>query len=191
MSVDCPPPSITYVDGGFGYNNPCELAREEARRIWPDCKEFGLISIGTGQGKANSIKLTENAITNREARRALLSDMQSYLPERVRRLWSTTKNLPVGAKALIKMAGALAQLATDSEEVHQRLQREFQLAPEMERQLTYFRFNVPRDVGDIGLGDSKKISELAAHTCNYMKEAEAEKLRRLCVQYLSKQPSRT
>ena len=58
MSVDRPHPPITY-DGGMGYNNPSEVALNEAQRIWPGCMRFGLISIGIGQSKANSIQLSD------------------------------------------------------------------------------------------------------------------------------------
>ena len=86
------------------------------------------------------------------------------------------------------MASALAKLATDSEGVHQRVQR---YSSEKEKQFPYFRFNVPRDVGDIGLGDWSKSSELAAHTTSYMQEYEVEEKRALCVKFLvSASPSR-
>jgi len=86
-----------------------------------------------------------------------------------------------GLNALVNMAGVLAQLATNSEDVHQRVQR-------AKSQTRYFRFNVPRDVGDIGLGDWCKMDELAAHTDNYMREYEIEGKLNLCVRFLQNTP---
>lgn len=46
---------LTYVDGGFGCNNPCIEVYEEARKIWPN-REIGVIlSLGTGMPKVLSI----------------------------------------------------------------------------------------------------------------------------------------
>jgi predicted acylesterase/phospholipase RssA len=182
MLVDRPRPAIAYVDGGMGHNNPSELALNEARRIWPTRTEFGLVSIGTGRPKANSIQLSE-AEADPHIQQSVLEDIRSYLPSAFIRGWNITKNLTPGMKALIEMASALAKLATNSEDVHQRVQRASR-SREKEKQFPYFRFNVPRDVGDIGLGDWSKSEELAAHTNNYMMEYETETQRDLCVNFL-------
>jgi len=183
MSIDRPRPAITYIDGGIGHNNPSEVALDEARRIWPTCTQFGLVSIGTGRPKANSIQLSEAAGANPDVQQSLLEDIKSYIPNIVIRGWDAAKNLTPGAKALIGMASALAQFATNSEDAHQRVQRAAR-SIEKEKQFPYFRFNVPRDVGDIGLGDWNKSDDLAAHTGNYMKEYETEERRSLCVKFL-------
>lgn len=188
MSIDRPRPAITYIDGGMGHNNPSELALDEARRIWPTCTQFGLVSIGTGRPKANSIHLGESAETNPEVQQSLLNDIKSYIPKSVAGIWDTAKHLKPGMEALIKMASALAQLATNSEDVHQRVQRASR-SSEKEKQFPYFRFNVARDVGDIGLGDWKRSEDLAAHTGNYMRDCEVEELRDLCVQFLLSAPT--
>ena len=80
MTIDRPRPAITYVDGGMGYNNPSELALNEARRIWPTCTQFGLVSIGTGRPKANAIQLSEAAEANPDVQRSIMEDIKSYLP---------------------------------------------------------------------------------------------------------------
>ena len=183
MSIDRPRPPIIYVDGGMGYNNPSEVALNEARRIWPSCTQFGLVSIGTGRSKANAIQFSGAAEANPDVQRFLLEDIRSYIPNVVIRGWDTAKNLTPGVKALIEMASALAKLATNSEDVHQRIERDSR-SSEKEKQFPYFRFNVPRDVGDIGLGDWNKSPDLAAHTSNYMQEYEAEERRDLCVKFL-------
>jgi predicted acylesterase/phospholipase RssA len=41
-------PSIAYVDGGLGYNNPIRPLMEEAAYIWPERKIGSIVSIGTG-----------------------------------------------------------------------------------------------------------------------------------------------
>jgi hypothetical protein len=61
MLIHRPPPAITYTGGGLGYNNPSEVALEEARRLWPSCAQLGFVSIGTGRPKANPIILNADA----------------------------------------------------------------------------------------------------------------------------------
>lgn len=41
-------PSIAYIDGGLGYNNPIRPLMEEAGYIWPKRKIGCIVSIGTG-----------------------------------------------------------------------------------------------------------------------------------------------
>ena len=185
--IDHPRPAIMYFDGGMEYNNPSQLALNEARRIWPAFTQFGLVSIGTGRPKANAnyaIQLYEAADANPDVRRSILQDIKSHLPNIVTTGWDTARDLTPGVKALIRMASALAQLAISSEDVHQRVRR-ISSSNETEKQFPYFRFNIPRDVGDIGLGDYNNSSEVAAYTQNYMQEDEVEEQKTLCVNFFS------
>ncbi|KAI0167357.1 acyl transferase/acyl hydrolase/lysophospholipase [Pestalotiopsis sp. NC0098] len=47
---------IDFVDAGFGYNNPCEVLIEEAKRQFPGREHLQILSIGTGLGNIVSIK---------------------------------------------------------------------------------------------------------------------------------------
>lgn len=182
MEINRPRPAITYIDGGMGHNNPAEVALEEAQRIWPDCSQFGLVSIGTGRPKANSILLSDGAESDPVAQQSFLDNLKSYIPTKVTEVWSTAKNTPSGVMALMKMGSALAKLATNSEEAHQRVRRQSRFSDTA--RFPYFRFNVPRDVGDIGLGEWNRSDELGSLTSNYMKEDEIEERRDQCVNFL-------
>lgn len=48
--------NINYIDAGFGYNNPCEVLIEEARRQFPTSDQLKILSIGTGLGSIVTIK---------------------------------------------------------------------------------------------------------------------------------------
>jgi hypothetical protein len=180
MAVDRPRPAITYIDGGMGYNNPAELSLGEGQRLWPESKQFLLVSVGTGVPKANSIRQVS---FDQNSQESILAEVKRYLPDVVTRAWEMPKYSLAGLKSLIEMGSVLAQLATNSEDVHQRVQRAHR-GNSSEYQSHYFRFNVPRDVGDIGLGDWCKLEELAAHTDNYMKEYETEEQMSRCVKSL-------
>ena len=182
MKIDRPRPAITYVDGGLGHNNPAEVALDEARRIWPDCSQVGLVSIGTGRPKANSILLSDGAESDPLVQESFLDDLKSYIPKRATQAWNIAKNSASGVKALMKMGSALAKLATNSEEVHQRVRKQSRFSDT--GRFPYFRFNVPRDVGDIGLGEWNRSDELGSLTSNYMKEDEIEEQRDKCVNFL-------
>ena len=170
--IEPPRPAIEYVDGGIGHNNPSELALTEARRIWPNYTQFGLVSIGTGRPKANAMQPSEAVKTGVDAQRSIFEDIKSYFPNIVGQTWNNANNAAPGVKALIEMTGSLTRLVTNSEDVHQRVQ---QVSSKNEKQYPYFRFNVPRDVGDIELGDWEKSSNIAAYTQNYMQEFDIEK----------------
>lgn len=97
MSIDRPRLAIAYIDGGIEYNNASEVALIDAWRLWPNCIEFGLVSIGTSWLNANSFKLSEGA-----AAYPGIEDIRSYLPNAVKRDWNIAKKSGPGVKALIK-----------------------------------------------------------------------------------------
>ncbi|SPO02864.1 uncharacterized protein DNG_05541 [Cephalotrichum gorgonifer] len=53
---------IEFIDAGFGYNNPCEILIEEARRQYPNRHEFRVLSIGTGLGSIVEVKDSRRSI---------------------------------------------------------------------------------------------------------------------------------
>jgi patatin-like phospholipase/acyl hydrolase len=53
---------IEFVDAGFGYNNPCEVLIEEARRQFPSREQMRVLSIGTGLGDLVSIQGTRLSV---------------------------------------------------------------------------------------------------------------------------------
>lgn len=55
---------IEFVDAGFGYNNPCEVLIEEAKRQFPDRRHLHVLSIGTGLGDVVTIGNSRLAIIN-------------------------------------------------------------------------------------------------------------------------------
>jgi predicted acylesterase/phospholipase RssA len=182
MYIDTPRPGVNYVDGGLGHNNPSQLALNEAGRIWPECKHFCIVSIGTGRQRAASIIDTSKPDDDIDTQQSLFQHVKSFVPYVVSFVpgGKTAKNFPPGVLAVIKMASALSRLVTNSEEVHQRLQRASRTT-DVENQFPYFRFNVEREIGDIGLGDWNKVEEMAAHTMAYLEEQEAEERKTMCV----------
>ncbi|KXH59138.1 phosphorylase superfamily protein, partial [Colletotrichum salicis] len=53
---------VEFVDAGFGYNNPCEVLIDEARRQFPSRPQLQVLSIGTGLGDVVSIGNTRMGI---------------------------------------------------------------------------------------------------------------------------------
>jgi hypothetical protein len=180
MIIPNPPPPITYVDGGLGCNNPSQLAIVEAQRIWGTGKKICIVSIGTGQQSAKSIVDESQLETNLETQQSIFKTVQLSLSGVMSKLpyWDTAKNIPRGVLALLKMANALTSIVTNTETVHDMLQRE------SDQQYPYFRFNVERDVGDIGLEDWKKMHALTTHTTAYMAIFESEKRKIMCAKCL-------
>ena len=166
MTIENPAPPITYVDGGLGYNNPSQLALVEAQRIWNSKnKDVCLVSIGTGQQSAASVVDDSQLENNLQSQHSFFKVVQSSLSALASKnlpYWKTAKNIPPEILALLKMAGGLTSIVTNTEAVHDALQRE------ADQQFPYFRFNVERNVGDVGLEDWKKVEALRTHTSAYM-----------------------
>ena len=180
MTINRPPPPITYVDGGLGYNNPSQLALLEAQRLWKSKKDVCLVSIGTGQQLAASVVDEAHLENNAEAQHSLLKVIQSSLSALASTVpyWKSAKNIPPGILALLKMASGLTNIVTNTEAVHDSLHRE------ADEKFPYFRFNVERNVGDIGLEDWKRSEALTTHTSAYMGTYDLEKKKTLCAKCL-------
>jgi len=182
MTIKNPPPDITYVDGGLGYNNSAQLAKVEAQRIWKSKNQkVCLVSIGTGQQSATSVINESQLESNLDMQHSLFKKVRSslsFLADKTVPYWKTAKNIPPGILALLKMAGALTSIVTNTEAVHDALQRE------ADQQFPYFRFNVHRDVGDIGLEDCKKVGAMTTHTRAYMMTYDLEQKKIMCAKCL-------
>ena len=176
MPIDNPRPPIRYIYGGLGHNNPSRLATAESRRIWGAEAKICLVSIGTGQQPAMSIVNESQLETDLETQKSMFKTVQSALSTTASKFpyWDTAKNIPAGVLALLKMANALTTIATDTENVHDTLQRE------AEQRFAYFRFNVDRDVGNIGLEEWKKEHALATNTLAYLRTHDTSRKKSQC-----------
>lgn len=172
-------PPIPYIDGGLGHNNPSELALREAGELWPTSKYSCLVSIGTGRSKA--VDLSAMSADGLEGQRSVFRKLTSVMPDLESMVpgWKTTKSFSRGVVSLLGMAGSLVSLVTNSEEVNRRL-----LMKSNESAFPYFRFNVERDVGDLGLEDWKRLKHIATHTAAYLEEPDIEQRKINCVKCL-------
>lgn len=73
-----PPPGVVYVDGGLLYNNPSELALEEAKRIWPARRHFCLVSIGTGRQRA--VRVIDTSSDDIKTHNSFFDHIKSFIP---------------------------------------------------------------------------------------------------------------
>ena len=92
-----------------------------------------------------------------------------------------------GITSVINIAKACVDLVANSEPVHERLFKESK-SLDPERQFPYHRFNVERDMQDIGLQEWSKMEEMASYTAVYMEEGEGVLKRNKCVDDLMNPP---
>ncbi|PBK94679.1 FabD/lysophospholipase-like protein [Armillaria gallica] len=123
----------SYIDGGWGRNNPAKIVLEEARIMFPARKIECLISIGTGYPK--TIALTP------------ATSQQSGSVDSVGK--------------------TLMALATDCEQTAQELSQEYRHTPDV-----YFRFNVQRGMEQVSPEQWDRLSEVRAHTEQYLKDVD-------------------
>lgn len=185
MTIKEPEPAITYVDGGVGFNNPSQLARQEAARIWPASTSCTLVSIGTGHPRSVNILKESDLEKDVELQRTVLERVINFVPDLLNQvpLWRTMREFPVGVKAVIMMAGAMSTLVTDSENVHNQLWEASRVS-NVDARFPYFRFNVERDVGDIGLGEWQRSPELGALSKTYLIKPDVVDRKMRCVRWL-------
>ena len=185
MTIEEPEPAITYVDGGLGFNNPSQLARQEAARIWPSSTSYTLASIGTGHPTSVNILKESDLEKDVELQRTFLERIIKFVPDLLDRvpLWKTMHEFAAGVKAVIMMAGAMSSLVTESDTVHNQIW-EASRSSNVYARFPYFRFNVERDVGDIGLGEWKRSPELGALSKTYLSKPDIVDRKMRCVRWL-------
>ncbi|KAI0596402.1 acyl transferase/acyl hydrolase/lysophospholipase [Biscogniauxia sp. FL1348] len=63
-SIKCGRDRIEFIDAAFGFNNPCEVLIEEAKKQFPQAskEQFRILSIGTGLGDVVTIQDTRTSI---------------------------------------------------------------------------------------------------------------------------------
>jgi predicted acylesterase/phospholipase RssA len=133
---------IDYADGGTGFNNPTELAIDEAHNLWPNRPIGCLVSIGTG---------LEDAIQ--------LGDDVEGLARKLLSMASTSTSFN------IKVAEWCVALLTSSQSKHLQLMEQ---AKRLHIHGNYFRFDVPQGMSRIGLEDWGKLKDMIALTTQYM-----------------------
>lgn len=172
---------VKYADGGLGYNNPSQLAVDEVRKIWPDHTPNCLISIGTGHQSAVKVYTSKDLDSNLNAQRSVFDQVKAFVPEILGKLpqGKKIKNFPAGVVAVIKMANAISQLVTSSNDVHIRLENDNNRPPTFE----YFRFDVERGVGDIGLADLAKMDEIAGLVTSYVNHPTMINKKMKCIKH--------
>jgi hypothetical protein len=182
MTIAKPAPAMAYVDGGLGHNNPAQLARDEAARLWPGCTPC-IVSIGTGLKKNIQVSTVGAVEKDIAAQRSLFAQVKNFIPSLLRKVpkWETVSNFPEGVIAILKMASAMSDLITNTEEVHEYM---YAASRQIAYSFPYFRFNMDREVGDIGLGDWKMLTNLSAFAAGYLTKGETKTSIALCAQQL-------
>lgn len=185
MEITNPSPAISFVDGGVGYNNPSKLAQQEAKHLWPEIKSSCLVSIGTG--RQSSVDMVNPSIlaNDIETQRNFFGRLKDFVPGILDLVpgWKSVRDFPPGVVAVMQMANALSALVGNSENVHREIQTTADTA-NVDAQFPYFRFNVQREVGDIGLGDFTKSRKITALTAGYMGDPSVVQRKMRCVRWL-------
>jgi patatin-like phospholipase/acyl hydrolase len=174
-----------FIDGGLAHNNPGELALSEAQKIWKTTQRFCLVSVGTGRLASIQVVSPESGSSTDNSKISKPNSAFAKTLELIPGIKAGKKvvNTPGGLSTLAAMGKACAELSTNSEQVHQRLLAKSQSRDPRQR-FPYHRLNVDRGLEDIGLGEYKRINEIAMHTDAYLDERTD--LKNACVKDLMK-----
>jgi len=178
--------AATYVNAGLSFSNPSELVFDEALRISTTIKRFCLVSIGTGQQTTLTIKPSSDG--DKAAGLAVLQRL-GFRPSNPDTTNKTNFGRPFGRPsgilALERIADESALLRRSSESVHQRVLRRVTSGP-VDLRFPYYRFNVSRDMEDIGLEEWNMVAALVSHTVMYLRTGEEDIKMGVCIEELMK-----
>lgn len=184
MFVNVPAPGGWYIDGGLRHNNPSQLALDEARRIWPTVKRFCLVSIGTGrQRNVEFVDIKYSDAPKAEKSRSGIHSALSRIPGVS--ILKAVKNTTSGLMELQKIGKACVDMSTSSEPIHDAV---FRIANSRDPDLRfpYYRFNVEKGMGSIGLEEWKAKVRMGELTTQYIGTGEGEMKRNQCAHDLWK-----
>lgn len=179
---EIPSTVMTYVDGGLsGYNNPAELAIFEARKLWAKSHRICLVSIGAGRPKA--VKLID--LNARPDCGSTKSKIEKMIPNITKDGGTPSDS---GVEALEKMGLLCLDLVMNSEPAHQRVLKE-SVSTQLQKRFPYHRFNVEREMQDIGFEEWNRVEEITSHTTVYLEEWEGMMKKNACVHDLLEPPN--
>jgi hypothetical protein len=158
-------PPIAYSDGGLC---PAPLARQEADLIWPN-SICTFVSIGTGHTpahKSDDVVRKSDAENDLEVQETILKRITPFIPGFVDGRPVMTKTYtPAGAKAVAMMTIAMLRAELSSQSLKHFLEA-------TGKRLQFYRFNVERVFGDIGLMDWTKQDGAAAVIVDYLRSPD-------------------
>jgi predicted acylesterase/phospholipase RssA len=179
IHIDNPTPGRWFIGGGIAHNNPSDIALEEARRIWVYVKRFVLVSIGTG--RQESVRFINSVAKSPD----------SSITEQHPSKWLRTRHDPdrndAAGVALQTIAEACVQLSHSAEATHQQIFKGAN-TQDPDGGFPYFRFNVERDMHDIGFHEWYKLAEIGDHTTRYLDEEEGRTKLEQCAKILIRPP---
>jgi Patatin-like phospholipase len=152
---------VSYADGGTGWNNPTLRAIEEAGKIWPNRPFCCLLSVGTGLQKAVQL-------SDRSGKKSNSMKLFNKLAPK-----STFK---------LDAATYCANALTDCEAIHHDACGRQSDGVVLDQ--TYFRWNVPHGLADVGLEEWNKIGDIKTITGAYMRLRELESRKIMVAQLL-------
>jgi len=163
--INVPAPGAWYVDGGLRYNNPAQVALDEARQCWPSIKRFSVLSIGTGRQTNVNIKDVQPP-KETKASKGVFGKVISKVPGR-----NVIMNAPGAAKDMMHIGKACVELSTSSQPTHEAMLT-LANSKDPHYRFPYYRFNVENGMDSIGLEEWKANVRIGELTEQYMRQGE-------------------
>jgi predicted acylesterase/phospholipase RssA len=178
MFIGVPAPGEWYVDGGLRYNNPAQLALEEAGQIWPRVKRFTVVSIGTGRQSNVEFVNIQDSQAPLDVPESLFGQIIGAIPGA-----SAIRNTTRGITELANVGKACVEMSTSSEPTH-RAMLKLAYAANSQSRFPYYRFNVESGMDSIGLEEWRANVRMGELTRQYMREETRKIEKRACVECL-------
>ena len=186
--INIPAPGAWYVDGGLRYNNPAQVALDEARQCWPQIKRFSILSIGTGRQTNVEFVNIKDVQPPKETKPSkglfmkVISKVISKVPGK-----NAIMNAPGAAKDMLHIGKACVELSTSSEPTHEAMLT-WANSKDPHYRFPYYRFNVENGMDSIGLEEWKANVRIGELTEQYMRKRERKMDKVACAGILINPP---
>jgi len=174
--IDIPAPGAWYVDGGLRYNNPAQVALDEARQCWPSIKRFSVLSIGTGRQTNVEFVNIKDVQPPKETKAS-----KRFFGKLIAKVPGTNiiMNAPGGAKDMMHIGKACVELSMSSEPTHEAMLA-LANSKDPHHRFPYYRFNVDNGMDSIGLEEWKANVRIGELTEQYMRQGERKRDKVAC-----------
>lgn len=155
--------NLDTVDGGMGYNNLMEQALDESKRIWKSNSSLFIVSIGSEYNDSMLWKFNE---------------LHCYTAGCVDNVSVASQFSLFGLQYKFKLAKVLATLATNAQNVHNRVSGHVKFKG------GYFHFNVDCGLSDIPMDKYEQLGPINVATESYLDEYDIRQRLRDCTNML-------
>ncbi|KAF8815230.1 FabD/lysophospholipase-like protein [Phlegmacium glaucopus] len=156
--------------GASGFNNPSQVAIDEAEKIFGDNVAITLVSLGTGLRNLAEYEGKDSLSAKEQVKQEQIDSFTLRILDNAKQ---TRKNIKNARHLAKRIARQLFEVATDTEISHGRVYEDFKREGRLPN---YFRFNDDRGLSNVHLTDCRQKAAIENMTNDWLRRSRKDTL---------------